>query len=371
LENEFGVPINDQGKAEMRAQAATQAATLFGQYLAIAETQKNIWVDLCDEETLIRFGKIKINREPFSALAGRYDITVTGTIGGVIPAETTFKSDDNSLNPGVLYVLDVEHIMLTTSDTINVRALTIGEAGKLNIGDTLTATAPMPVVNSGAVVTAETVQPLAAEDIENYRDIVIAAFRIDAQGGSPGDYRLWVSGVQGVKIIYPYAREGFPSQGVIYIEATIADSIDGKGTPSAQTILDVKSAVNFDPDTSLDIDERGRRPMMAAIDYEPITVKTVVITITGFQALTAGKQASILAALQDSISQIRPFLDAADDPISENDTLDDNKIIGVITLNQPGNPFTSVGFTVNGVLHTSYEFVLGDIPYLNPVIIYN
>jgi len=126
LEAEFDAVINPDGKAELRAQAAVQAASLKDQYLAIAKTQQNIWVDTCDEPTLIRFGLIKLNRQPFPPVAGQYEITVTGINGAVIPAQTVFKSDDSALNPGILYILDSQFTMVGTSDTIIVRSLTGG-----------------------------------------------------------------------------------------------------------------------------------------------------------------------------------------------------------------------------------------------------
>src|SRR4026208_2099262 len=93
MEAEFNANINPDGKAELRAQAATQAALLKAIYLPIGETQKNIFRDNCDEETLIRFGLVKLNRQPFAAVAGIYTVTVTGTTGTAIQAQTRSKTD--------------------------------------------------------------------------------------------------------------------------------------------------------------------------------------------------------------------------------------------------------------------------------------
>ncbi len=364
LETEFDAVINPVGKAELRAQAAVQAASLKDQYLAIAQTQKNIFVDTCDIPTLIRFGLVKINRQPFSAVAGQYEITVTGTNGAVIPANSVFKSDDSSLNPGILYILDEAFTMVGTSDTIVVRSLVGGTESKLDIGDTLTATAPIALVDSEATVLTETVQPLAAEDIEVYRAIVINAFRLEAQGGAATDYRIWAADAQGVAAVYPYARSGFPCQINLFIEATIADSIDDKGTPSQATIDDVEDVVNFDPDTSLDQNERGRRPLQVVVNYLPITPLNVIVTVNDYQGLTAAIQAQLLIAFTDSINAIRPFVAAADALVDKNDVLDSNKLSNVVYTAIPGSIYGAVTFSVSGVPLSTYTFSQGNIPYL-------
>ena len=112
LESELTVTIPVFGPIFIRALAAVQAAKLKLYYLTIGQLQKNIFVDTADPEssggTLERFGRIKLNRNPFPATAAQYDIDVTGTIGATIPAGRTFKSDDDALNPGKLYILDAE-----------------------------------------------------------------------------------------------------------------------------------------------------------------------------------------------------------------------------------------------------------------------
>lgn len=372
LESQFDATIQPEGKAELRAQAAVQAATLKEQYLTIAQNQKNIWVDTCDEETLIRFGLVKINRQPFAAIAGQYDITVTGTTGTIIPAQVIAKSDDDSLNPGILYILDSDYTMPGATGTITVRSLTLGIESKLNIGDTLTFTAPLATINPGSTVTSEVIQPLAAETLDAYRTIVINAFRLEAQGGAATDYRIWAADVQGVFQVYPYAKSGAPCEINLFIEANPADSIPtGSGIPTQVTIDEVEAVVNFDPDTSLSQNERGRRPLQVVVHYLPITPLPVVITITGFQGLTPAKQTTLLAAFQDSVSAVRPFVSAADSTDTKNDIIDTNKLNNVIYTAIPGSVYGPVTFTVSGTPYSTYTFTGGDIPLLNATIIYN
>lgn len=371
LESQYSATISLVGKVFLRALAMVQAGKLKLFYLAIGLLQKNIFVDTADSEsiggTLERFGRIKLGRNPYPARAGVYVLKVTGSIGSIIKASTTFKSDDSSLSPGFLFVIDNDYTLVSTTDYITVRALTIGVESKLALLDTLTSTSPIALVNNPVTVYSITTEPLAAEDIEAYRLAIINSYRLEAQGGAATDYRLWSADAQGVRFVYPYAKSGAVCEVDLYIEATVADSTDGKGTPSAQLLLDVEAVVDRSPDTSLDANERGRRPLQVIVHYLPVTIKTLDIVITGFTGITNDQKTLLLNAITDSVNLIRPFIDAADDLVNRNDTIDNNKIIGVITTQIPGAIFSSVTISVNGVVVSIYNFTLGNIPYLNSI----
>lgn len=371
IQTQYGNTISPIGKVFLRAQAAVSAAKIWQLYMALAFVQKNIFVDTADPSemggTLDRFGYVKLGRNRYQATAGVYKLQVTGSIGATIPASTTFKSDDTSLSPGYLFILDSAYTLISPTDTINVRALTPGIESKLNIADTLTATSPIPLVNSSATVGVIVTPPLAAETIEDYRQKIIDSYRLEPQGGAATDYRLWSADAQGVERVYPYATSGTASSVDLYIEATTVDSTDGKGTPSAQLFLDVEAVVNFNPNTSLALNERGRRPLQVKVNYYPITVQNVDITITMFVGLTPTIQAALLVALTNMVNKIRPFVDSADIASDRNDTIDQNKVISAILNNQPGSSFGAISITVSGTPVTSYQFILGFIPNLNSV----
>ncbi len=88
LEAQMQTNIPVIGKAMLWVFAVVQAGKLWLFYLALAGVQKNIFVDLADPEsmggTLQRFGRVKLNRDPFPATAGVY--TATGS--------TTFSLED-------------------------------------------------------------------------------------------------------------------------------------------------------------------------------------------------------------------------------------------------------------------------------------
>lgn len=372
LETEYNNNISPTGKSFLRALAAVQAAKLKLYYLAIANLQKQMGPDTADPEivggTLERYGRIKIGRDPFQATAAQYSVLVTGTVGGVIPASTTFKSNDDSESPGILYVLDTAHTMTSVGENITLRALTSGLDGKLLVDDKLTATAPIPLVNSIATVVTTTIAPLAAETTEEYRAVVLASYRLEPQGGAATDYRLWASDAQGVAIVYPYVKSGVDDEINLFVEAIIADSIDSKGTPSDALLAAVESVIEFNPDTTLPILERGRRPLGSfEVNYLPVTIKTVDIVISDFVGPSTDIETAIFNAVKAQTDITRPFVAAADILENKNDILDINRIIAIILSVRPGAIFSSVDLKINSASVSSYTFINGNIPYLNTI----
>jgi uncharacterized phage protein gp47/JayE len=371
LEAEYGESIPAFGKVFLRAVAGVQAAKLKLYYLAIANIQKNIFVDTADSEasggTLERFGRIKLGRNPFPATAAQYEIEVTGTIGAVIDSLTTFKSDDDSTNPGKLYILDTTFTLASSPDTLVVRALEAGLDSQLDVGDTMTATIPIANVNKQAEVVSETVEPLAEEDIEDYRDNVLEAYRLEPQGGAASDYRIWASDAQGVRQVYAYAKTNAPGEINLYVEANRADSTDSRGTPSAAILEEVEEVVDFDPDTTKPLNERGRRPLQVVVNYEPVSVKLITIEISSYTGITTELQAQNLTALDTLVDGVRPFVAGADVLSNQNDILNTNKIIGTLLDVNPGAVFGTVTLKVDGVAMTSRTFIDGDIPFLQTV----
>lgn len=372
LEASYGSSIPLFGKNFLRALAIAQAGKLKLYYLAIASLQKNIFIDTADPEelggTLQRFGRIKLGRNPFPAVSAKYQIEVTGQVGAVIKSSQTFKSNDDSLNPGVLFVLDATYTLVSNPDSITVRALVPGLDSKLLVSDGLTATAPIANVNSDTVVLSEIVAPLAAETIEDYRSKALDAYRLEPQGGAASDYRLWAADAQGVQQSYPYAKSGAANEINLFVEATIADSTDSKGTPSAFILSAVEDVVELDPDTTKPILERGRRPLgVFQVHYLAITPKNIDIQITGFVGITAEIQTLIFDAIKSALTTVRPFVAGTDILVNRNDVISINQIIAIILNVRPGSTFGAIQLSVAASVVSSYQFQNGDIPYLNSV----
>lgn len=372
MEAELGVTIPTFGPSLLRVKAAVLAAQLKLFYLAIGLLQKNIFVDTADPEssggTLERFGRVKLGRNPFPAVQGQYLVSVAGTVGAVIPAFTTFKSDDSALNAAKIYQLDASYTLTGSNDNITIRALESGIGSKLQAGDTLTSTAPIALVDSSVEVVSESVQPLAAEDIEEYREKAIQAYQLEPQGGAASDYIIWSADAQGVRKAYPYARDGASNEINLFIEANEDDSTDGRGTPGTAILDEVEEVVEFDPDTTKPLTERGRRPLgVFKIHFLPISINLVDVEIVNYQGLTPTIQNQIELALQAAFKDIRPFVAGADVLADKNDILNVIKIAFIIQDALPQSVYESLSFMVNGTEYSTYVFLDGDIPWLNSV----
>jgi uncharacterized phage protein gp47/JayE len=367
LETEFPVNIPVFGKVFLRALAAVQAGKLWLYYKTTARVQKNIFVDSCDSELVPRWGQVKLGRNPFAATQAKYRISVTGTVGATVPALSVWKSDDSSANPGKLYIVDTAVTLATNPDLVTVRALEAGDDSALEAGDTLTVTAPIALIDATGAVYDTVTEPQAVEDIEDYRDKTLQSFRLEPQGGARGDYRLWGLDAQGVKQIYPYTSDGNPNEVDVYVEATIDDSNDGKGTPGAAILNAVTEVMELDPDVTLDISERGRRPLgVFAVNVQAIAVKDISIEIADYTGLNAEKQLAIQNALVEAVNAVRPFIDGVDIEEERNDLLDINKIIAVILKATPGASFGTITLTVAASPVSTYTFDDGEIPFLDP-----
>jgi uncharacterized phage protein gp47/JayE len=372
LKSEIGITNDFFGKVFLIPLAMVQAAKLKLYYLAIANIQRNIFVDLAEPisigGTLERFGLVKLGRLPFTAKSGSYAVTVTGTIGALIKANTTFKSNDSSLNPAKLFVVDSDHTMVTASDTITVRALEAGLDSQLEINDQMSLTAPIANIDKIATVSSETITPLAAEDVEDYRTKTIEAYQLEPQGGAGSDYRIWSSDAQGVLRVYPYARQGFNNEVIVFVEATVADSTDGKGTPSQAILDDVEAVIEFDPDTTKPLNERGRRPLgVFDVSVVEITVFEVDVIITNYQGLTPEIQTSIDNAIKGFVDSVRPFVSSADVLANQNDIISENKLISVIYAAEPSSVFDSLSLEIDSVPTPSFTLIDGNIGHLNSV----
>lgn len=340
-------------------------------YLYLSDIQNNIFPDTANVEaeggTLERLGRIYLNRNPRPATSGVFKLSVTGTAGAVLRNSLTFKSNENSKNPNQLYVLDAEYILTGSSDEIEVRSLGGGLDFELNVNDELTITEPVIGVNSLVTVLDVIDAPLASEDIEVYRQNILDAIQLEPQGGSKTDYRLWANDAQGVRKVYPYVKNGEAGTVQVYVESVLPGE-DGNGVPSTSLMNDVDEVVNFDPDETKPINERGRIPIQATLEVLPIEPIPVDVEITGLNDNSLSIQSAIQNNLKAFLYNVRPYVAGADLPRTKNDILYSGRLQSVVTdVLDSSNFFTGFIMKVNGNIENSFQFTLGSIPYLRDI----
>jgi len=372
LRNRLGIRFI-VGKLVLNAFAAVLAAKQKIQYLTAAFIYKNIFIDTAESESvggsLERFGRVKLGREPFQATAGEYLMNVTGEIGATIAPGTTFKSLDNSTSPDKIFILDTLFTFVTTFGVVLIRSLDLGPEARLEIGDQLQVTAPIANVDSfGEIASVETA-PTEAESLEDYRQAVLNAYRFEPQGGAKTDYILWAQDAAGVKNSFPYVTDGEPGKINLFVEATEADSIDGNGTPTQAILDNVEEVVEYDPDTTKPDSERGRRQMgtfeIFYLAITPLPVDVEIINLSDTLLL-----ASIKSAIKEFLLDVRPFIDGADNPNLVNQgRLFSSDIVSIVRgVVGTSATFDNVIVSVDTNIVQIYEFIDGDIPFIDNVI---
>lgn len=364
---------DDDLKKVLDAFALVIAAQLKLNYLSLSDIQNNIFPDTADSAinggTLDRHGLIQLNRLQTPATNGVFEVSVVSVIGSQLRSGLTFKSNDDSLNPGKIYILDSEEITTTNPQTIEIRSIDGGVDFGLDIGNSLTITEPVIGVEQNVVVSAIISQPLAAESEDSFRKAIIDSIQLEPQGGSKTDYRLWAADAQGVRNSYPYVKDGEAGTVQVFVEATVIDSIDSNGTPSQPILDEVAAVIEFDPDITKPLSERGRRPIQARLEVLPIVINPVDVTITSLNINTVEIQNSIRENIKQYLIDVRPFVAGGDLARNKNDILYSARVQSVVTdVLDASNFFSDFLVFVNGVQQNSYLFSKENIPYLRNLV---
>jgi len=371
IENDFKIKLNlttSELKYVLNVFDGVLAAQFYLAYQFIRDVQDNAFPDTATTElnggTLERFGRIRLNRDPRPQTAGVFKVKVTGSVGTQLRANLTFKSNEDALNTGKLYILDSLTTLTGSTQIIEIRSIGGGVEFNLKVGDKLTVTEPVLGLNNTVEVTEITQQPLSSEDLEDYRAEILRSYRLEPQGGSRGDYRMWADDAQGVRLVYPYTKNVDSGEVDVYVEATKADSTDGKGTPTTAILNEVTSVITFDPDITLTSYQRSRIPIQSILNVKPIELVPVDVTITGLNDSSPTVLATIRTNIDALLYDIRPYIAGADLPSQKNNLLLQPKIQSAVNESMDAdNYFTSVEMFVNGVSTLNYEFGLGYIPY--------
>ena len=341
-------------------------------YLYLYDIQKNSFPDTADPESeggmLSRLGYIFLGRYPFPASDGYYTAIVTGIENSKLRSQLTFKSNDEALNIGKMFILDSEHTMSGGENIITIRSLDAGLGSLLNPGDKLNITEP--VLGADAVITIQNVvtRPTSPESTDDYRQKILDIIQIEPFGGARGDYRIWSTDARGVKRVYPYVKENESGTVQIYVEATTDDSVDGEGTPSLSLMDEVKDVIELDPDQTKPINERGRKPIQANIEVLPISVRYVTINIGGLNNRSEEEKTNLFNGILNYIQTVRPFIQGADLDRNRNDILSSGKLQGIAldSLNK-SNYFNTFTMYVDGQIETQFQFSRANIPVLREI----
>lgn len=355
---------DDKLKKVLDAMSSVLAAQFKLSYLALNDAQRNLYPDTADLAvnggTLERLGRIYLNRDIRPATSSIYNVEVIGEAGSTLRTGLTFKSNEDSLNPGKLFVLDNAYTLTGTDDIIQIRSIGGGFDFLLDNGNELTITEPVIGVEKTISVESVDTEPVEAETVQEYRNAILNAIQLEPQGGAKADYRIWANDAAGVRKVYPYVKDGEGGTVQVYVESS-----DNDGIPTQTILDDVEQVIEFNPDETKPLSERGRKPIQVNLEILPVNLIDVEINITGLQNSSSEIRQNIENNIVEYLRTVRPFIDGADLLRNKNDILYAARIQGVITdVLEADNFFTDFSMLVDGVTQTSFLFSRQDIPKL-------
>lgn len=201
---ETRLPGADAGlrNSALNVLARTHSGAVHGLYGYLDWISRQVLPDTADAEILERWASIwGVTRKAASFAAG--PITLTGTVGTVVPAGTVLQT-----SAGQEYETDAEVTLASTTATAQVTALVAGQAGNLVAGTTLTLVSPIAGLNSQALVASGgLVAGADAETDAALRTRLLTRIQEQPHGGADFDYIAWALEVPGVTRAWVYPAE--------------------------------------------------------------------------------------------------------------------------------------------------------------------
>ncbi len=264
-------------RSNLNVLARVHSGAAHGLYGYLEWVSRQVIIDTADGDILERHASIwGVERKAASPAVG--NITVTGTNGAIIPADSTLARSD-----GAQYATDAEAMIAGGVATIAVTAVEGGQAGNAAAAASLSFDTPIAGVNSTATVTASALT--GGADIETDDDLrarLLARIQSPPHGGAAYDYVAWALEVAGVTRAWVYPAE----LGLGTVTVRFVRDDDASPIPDAAEVLAVQTYID------------SLRPVTAAVTVAaPIAVPlNFTIDLTPD---TAAIRAAIEAELRD------------------------------------------------------------------------
>jgi uncharacterized phage protein gp47/JayE len=189
-------------RSNLNVMARVHSGAAHGLYGFLEWISRQVLPDTAETEFLDRHASIwKVPRKAASPAVG--NITVTGTNGAIVPADSALARSD-----GAQYTTDAEAVIAGGTATIAVTAVEAGKNGNAAAASSLSFDAPIAGVNSTATVTAGALT--GGADIETDDDLrarLLARIQAPPHGGAAHDYVAWALEVAGVTRAWCYPQE--------------------------------------------------------------------------------------------------------------------------------------------------------------------
>jgi uncharacterized phage protein gp47/JayE len=314
---------------------------------------------------LVKWGILIGVGEPRPGTQWQSEIAVHVTaLNSALIAGTQLKSDIT----GKLYLIDETKTLENETEILSITCTETGKAGSLETGDILNFVSPLGNVEKEVEVTSIIQDATEAETEAEYRSRVVNRWRMQPQGGSLADYRIWASEVAGVYNTYPYNDPNTASGVLLYVSGN--PLIFPDRIPSAALLKQVGDACIYDPNRG---NKAYRKPMGATIDPRGdgsyANVRSVVIIvfdiyIYGLIGIPAQDFADMVRTPLDEYFLGRePYIRGLSDDNNKKNIVSKNNVSSVIdqTAISHKAEFDSVSVFKNGILTPSYTLGMGEL----------
>lgn len=216
-------------RSNLNVLARVHSGATHGLYGYLEWISRQVIIDTADGDILERHGSIwGVTRKAASAAVG--NVTVTGTNGAIVPADSTLARSD-----GVEYTTDAEAVIAAGVATIAVTAVEGGQAGNAAAASSLSFDTPIAGVSASATVASTALT--GGADIETDDDLrarLLARIQQPPHGGAGYDYVAWALEVPGVTRAWVYPAElGLGTVTVRFVRDDDASPIPDAGEVAA------------------------------------------------------------------------------------------------------------------------------------------
>lgn len=202
-----------------------------------------------------------VTRRAASFAAGR--VTLTGTDGTTIPADTELQTAD-----GTLYTLTADADIASGTATGTVTAQAAGEDGNLDEGTALSLVSPVSGALSSATVNAGGITDGQDEETDaSLRARLLTRIQQPPHGGSAHDYEAWALEVDGVTRAWVYPER--LGEGTVGLTFVLDDQVDEEGEPNpipdSAKVAEVQAYIDDLRPVTADLTVFA--PMAVAVDF--------------------------------------------------------------------------------------------------------
>ena len=321
---------------------------------------------------LVKWGVLIGVGLPRSGTQWRGSIEVSvAELNTILNPGTQLKSDLT----GEIYITDRTKSLESDTEIIQVTCTTPGTNGNLKVGDTLRFVSPLGNVQNTATVTTIAQNGTNDETEGEYRFRVVNRYRMQPQGGSLADYRIWASDVPGVLNTYPYNDDDSPAGVLLYISGN--PRVYPDRIPSSALLINVGEACSFHPGTG----RANRKPLTAILDpandrtysnIRPVNIVDFDIYIEGLSGISRVEFAPLVRpGINDYFLGREPYIRGLSDDNNITNIVSRNNVSSVvdqITISVKAE-FDNVTMKRNDIVEPSYTLGRGELSRLNRLFI--